>query len=137
VSAKKEEVVTEEEAKPEEVNAFTAEELHAAWKDFSEQRRKFQGEYQLLAQPYVIADHQVIIQLLSPVQEALLNNVKSDLTTYLRENLRNTNILVSGVVAEEDDKKMMYTSRDKFDFLLAKNPALKEMKERLGLDSDF
>jgi len=31
----------------------------------------------------------------------------------------------------------MYTSRDKFEYLLGKNPALREMKDRLGLDPDF
>jgi DNA polymerase-3 subunit gamma/tau len=31
----------------------------------------------------------------------------------------------------------MYTSRDKFEYLLEKNPALREMKDRLGLDPDF
>jgi hypothetical protein len=31
----------------------------------------------------------------------------------------------------------MYTARDKFDFLLEKNPVLREMKDRLGLDAEF
>jgi DNA polymerase-3 subunit gamma/tau len=67
----------------------------------------------------------------------MLNNIKSDLTNYLREHLKNSTILVEGSVMEADDKQMMYTSRDKFDFLLGKNPLLQEMKERLGLDTDF
>lgn len=75
--------------------------------------------------------------MLSPIQETLLNNIKSELTTYLRETLKNNLILVEGKLTETDDKKIMYTSRDKFEFLLAKNPVLKEMKARLELDPDF
>lgn len=91
----------------------------------------------MLAQPYQFRDNRVIITLLNPVQETMLNNIKSELTTFLRENLRNTTILVTGELNETDDKKMMYTSRDKFEFLLEKNPILRELKERLGLDTDF
>jgi DNA polymerase-3 subunit gamma/tau len=32
---------------------------------------------------------------------------------------------------------MLYTSREKFDYLVEKNPVLKELKEKLGLDTDF
>lgn len=119
------------------MNVYSPEQLQRAWNEFAEQRKKFQAEYQLLAQPYVLKDNRVMLTLLSPVQETMLNNIKSELTTYLREQLKNTSILVIGELTETDDKKMMYTSRDKFEFLVEKNPALKEMKERLGLDTDF
>jgi hypothetical protein len=36
-----------------------------------------------------------------------------------------------------DEKKVIYTNRDKFDHLAEKNPKLKELKERLGLDTEF
>jgi hypothetical protein len=124
-------------AASEEKNTFTLEQLNHAWQEFAEQRRKFQAEYQLLAQPYELKDNKVMVHLLSPVQETMLNNVKAELTTFLREKLKNSSILVAGELKESEDKKMMYTSRDKFEYLLEKNPALKEMKERLGLDPDF
>jgi DNA polymerase-3 subunit gamma/tau len=38
---------------------------------------------------------------------------------------------------EMDVKKMAYTNKEKFDLLAEKNPMLKELKERLGLDTDF
>jgi hypothetical protein len=137
VEPKKESAVIAEEAKKVETNSFTPEQLHSLWTEFAEQRKKFQAEYQLLAQPYELRDNRVIITLLSPVQETMLNNIKSELTTFLRDNLKNTTILVAGELNETEDKKMMYTSRDKFDFLVEKNPVLKELKERLGLDTDF
>ena len=137
VDKKKPESAATAEKKEEVINSFTEEQLRLAWEEFAEQRKKFQAEYQLLAQPYILLDNRVIIHLLSPVQETMLNNIKSELTTHLRERLTNSTILVVGELTETDDKKMMYTSRDKFEFLLEKNPVLKELKERLGLDTDF
>jgi hypothetical protein len=32
---------------------------------------------------------------------------------------------------------MLYTPRDKFEYLLEKNPILKKLRDRLGLDPDF
>jgi len=116
---------------------FTREQLHLVWLDFAEQRKKFQAEYHLLIQPFEIKENNIIIQLLSTVQESMLNNFKSDLITHLRENLKNNSILVVGELREQEEKQMLYTPRDKFEYLLEKNPVLKKLRDRLGLDPDF
>lgn len=120
-----------------EANEFTPEQLRLFWNDFAEQRKKLQAEYQLLIQPFEIRENLVVVQLLSTVQETLLNNFKNDLTIYLRENLKNSSINIIGELREADEKQMLYTPRDKFEYLLGKNPVLKELKDRLGLDADF
>jgi translation elongation factor EF-Ts len=137
VEKKKPVEVASAEKKEEITNSFTEQQLRSVWEEFAEQRKKFQAEFQLLAQPYILQDNRVILHLLSPVQDTMLNNIKNELTTHLRERLKNSAILVVGELTETDDKKMMYTSRDKFEFLLERNPVLKELKERLGLDTDF
>ncbi len=91
----------------------------------------------MLSQPYRLENNVVIVQLLSPVHETMLNNIKSDLTAFLREKLRNSSIQVAGEVQTDSDIKVIYTNREKFDFLVEKNPLLKELKDRLGLDTDF
>jgi DNA polymerase-3 subunit gamma/tau len=116
---------------------FTPEQLRLVWLDFAEQRKKFQAEYQLLIQPFEIRESNIIIQLLSTVQETMLNNFKGDLITHLRDNLRNNSILVVGELREQEEKQMLYTPRDKFEYLLEKNPMLKKLRDRLGLDPDF
>jgi DNA polymerase-3 subunit gamma/tau len=121
-----------------EVNeAFTPEQLRLIWKDFADQRKKLQAEYQLMIQPFEIRESLVVVHLLSTVQETLLNNFKNDLTIYLRENLKNYTITIVGELRETEEKQMLYTPRDKFEYLLGKNPVLKELKDRLGLDADF
>ncbi len=125
------------EAKTDINEPFTAEQLHLVWTDFADQRKKFQAEFQLLSQPYEIRENQIIIHLLSTVQETLLSNFKSDLIGHLRTSLNNNSILVLGELKESEEKQMLYTPRDKFEYLLEKNPLLREMRDRLGLDPDF
>jgi DNA polymerase-3 subunit gamma/tau len=91
----------------------------------------------MLSQPYILRDKQIIVTLLSPVHDTMLNNIKSELTAFLRERLKNNFIQVSGELTSTDDKKVIYTNREKFDYLADKNPILKELKDRLGLDTDF
>jgi DNA polymerase-3 subunit gamma/tau len=67
----------------------------------------------------------------------MLNNIRIELITYLREKLQNNSIQVVGELASSDDKKIIYTNREKFDYLVEKNPMLKELKDRLNLDTDF
>jgi hypothetical protein len=106
--------------------------------EFAETRRKYQAEFQMLSQPYTIHNgKQIVVTLLSPVHETMLDNIKIELGAFLRERLRNTTIQISGQLTTSDDKKVIYTNRDKFDFLAEKNPILKELKDRLGLDTDF
>lgn len=116
---------------------FSEEQLRSAWNAFAEQRKKFQAEYQLLSQPYQLEDRLIVVDLLSPVHETMLDNIKSELTAFLREQLRNNTIQVTGRLQSGEEKKIIYTNREKFDFLAEKNPILKELKDRLGLDTDF
>lgn len=116
---------------------FTEEQLRGAWDAFAEQRRKFQAEYQMLTQPYILEGSTIVVQLLSPVQETMLNNIKVELSSFLREKLRNSTIQVTGRIQVTEDKRVIYTDREKFDFLAEKNPVLRELKDRLGLDTDY
>jgi DNA polymerase-3 subunit gamma/tau len=125
------------EARPQLNEPFTPEQLHLVWNDFAVQRKKFQAEYHMLIQPVEIRGNEIVIQLLSSVQETMLNNFKNDLITYLREQLRNSSIMVVGELKEAEEKQMLYTPRDKFEFLMEKNPILKTLRDRLGLDPDY
>ncbi len=73
----------------------------------------------------------------NPVQEMMLTNLRSDLTTFLRDRLRNQSINITGELRVADERKVIYTNREKFDYLVARNPMLRELKDRLGLDTDF
>jgi hypothetical protein len=118
---------------------FTPEQLQKVWNDFVETRRKYQAEYQMLSQPFELRNGtQIIVSLHSPVHETMLNGIRLELGTLLREKLRNTSIQLMGeFVKEGEQKKAIYTNTDKFEYLMEKNPALRELKERFGLDPEF
>jgi len=117
---------------------FSPEQLQATWNIFAEQRKSFPAEYQLLSQSYVLQDKKIIVQLLHPVQETMLNNMKSEIIAFLRERLKNNSItLYCEVAAVDETKKMIYTTREKLEFLMEKNPLLKELKDRFDLDPDL
>jgi DNA polymerase-3 subunit gamma/tau len=116
---------------------FTESQLREAWEAFADQRRKFQAEFQMLSQPYQLQDNMIIVELLSPVHETMLNNIKGEITAFIRERLKNNSIQVTGHLQTGEEKKIIYTNREKFDYLVEKNPMLRELKDRLGLDTDF
>jgi DNA polymerase-3 subunit gamma/tau len=116
---------------------YTEQQLRQAWDEFASTRKHLQAESQMLSQAYEVKDHQIVVTLLSPVHETMLNNIKMELAAFLRDKVKNTSIQVTGLLTASDDKKVIYTNRDKFDYLAEKNPILKELKDRLGLDTDF
>jgi len=79
----------------------------------------------------------ITITLTNPVEESLLDNFRNDLVQFLREKLKNNEITVVTRMEENGNKKMIYTSKEKFEHLAEKNPYLNELKDRLGLDWDF
>jgi DNA polymerase-3 subunit gamma/tau len=116
---------------------FTKEQLETLWNTFAEQRKQFQLDYQLLSQPFNLKDNQIIILLTNPIQETALNGIRNELTAFLREGLQNNSISISSELKTEENKKVIYTNREKFEYLAEKNPMLLELRERLGLDMDF
>lgn len=122
---------------PDEV--FTPEQLQQVWNEFAEQRRKFQAEYQMLKEPYELRNgNQIIVTIHNPVQEDMLNGIRLDLCALLKERLRNNSIQLTGESAKESDQKKMFLGpKDRFEYMMKKNPALRELKERFGLDAEF
>ncbi|MCW5911076.1 MAG: hypothetical protein KIT62_08375 [Cyclobacteriaceae bacterium] len=57
--------------------------------------------------------------------------------TYLRDNLDNSLIQLDYKFADIETKRVAYTNKEKFDALAEKNPLLKKLQEKLGLDPDF
>lgn len=91
----------------------------------------------MLKREFSFQDPLVTIPLSNPIEEPLLQHIRVELTSYLRDKLGNSTISVVGVLQEIGTKKVMYTNKEKFDHLAEKNPMLRELKERLGLDTDY
>ena len=111
-------------------------EVKEAWQAYAELRKGQVAEYGLLQREYKINENTISLQLTNPVEETLLASIKTDLLTFLKENLQ-CEILLEGVLLKTESKKMIYTNKEKFDHLAEKYPTLLELKDRLGLDTDY
>ncbi|GHM99520.1 hypothetical protein WSM22_10100 [Cytophagales bacterium WSM2-2] len=122
---------------PVDVKPLTEEQLRSAWSDFAMQRKNQVAEFHLLSRTVDVQGSTVTVALANTVEEPLLQSILPELLTYLRGKLSNSSIKVESVFKKEDSKKIAYTNKEKFDLLAEKNPMIKELKERLGLDPDF
>ncbi|HLZ15767.1 MAG TPA: hypothetical protein VKQ08_01955 [Cyclobacteriaceae bacterium] len=116
---------------------LTDEQLRGAWSDYAQLRKNQVAEFHLLSRTVDVQGSTVTVALANSVEEPLLQTILPDLLTYLRNRLSNPGIKVESVMKESEAKKIAYTNKEKFDLLAEKNPMLKELKERLGLDPDF
>ncbi|MGK7393702.1 MAG: hypothetical protein ACNS62_03980 [Candidatus Cyclobacteriaceae bacterium M3_2C_046] len=92
----------------------------------------------MLHQPYSLEDgYQIVLDLGSALQQDILERFRSDLVNYLRKQLQNDQLNLISRLVQEEVKGKIYTSQDKYQYLVRKNPQLQELRKRLGLDIDF
>lgn len=113
------------------------EEVKKVWKEFAEQRKNQIAHYSMLSRDFELRGNQIMLQLTNPVEEPLLQSIKSDLLAYLRDNLKHSLLQLDYTIAQFESKRVAYTNKEKFDALAEKNPILKKLQEKFGLDPDF
>ena len=118
------------------MRALTFDEVQSAWRKFAESRKTQVAEYNLLSHEYELSGNVIKIHLTNPVEEPLLAGLKADLVAFLKNQL-NAPVVVEGELIEHTSKRIIYTNKEKFDHLAEKYPYLLELKERLGLDTDY
>jgi hypothetical protein len=121
-------------------DAVTVEELKAGWNTFTEKIKKEgrDSDYNTLNQQLEFnEDLSIKLTLANSVQIHIIEGFQLELLTFLRTNLNNGKIQLNIEVEKIEDKKMIYTNKEKFDYLAEKHPNLKELKQRLNLDTDF
>ena len=111
--------------------------IGSAWDTFRESRKDQVAIHMLLQRELEIEDTTIRIRLSNPVEEQLLDEIRTDLLTHLRENLRNPGISLLATMEMTEATKTAYTGREKLDKLAARYPLILDLKERLGLDPDF
>ncbi|RAU82637.1 DNA polymerase III subunit gamma/tau [Pontibacter arcticus] len=95
-------------------------------------------EYTLLNRNYHISDdNELTLHLENHVMLAQFTTLRPILLSELRKELGNKSIKLKAEVIELQDENKLYTSQDKFNYLADKFPVLVDLKQRLGLDTDF
>jgi DNA polymerase III subunit gamma/tau len=77
------------------------------------------------------------LQLDNQIQLDTLTQLKQDLAVYLRQKLHNSTIQILAEIVTSTSERRPYTAQEKFEFLANKNPALLELREKLGLELVF
>ena len=118
----------------------TIEQLEKAWNDYVA-NLKAQGknlEYNALNQKVSFSDD-LCIRLTVPnsFQSLTVEGIRQDLLGHLRNKLKNKNISLLTEIEKHENKKMIYTNKEKFEHLAGKYPILKKLRSRFDLDADF
>jgi hypothetical protein len=111
--------------------------LIQVWNEFAEQKKNQVAEYHLLKQPFSFQNNLITLTLTNPVEEQMLQSIKADLLTFLRDKLSNGLIQLESELLQQETRKIAYTNKEKFEALVEKNPLLKTLQEKFGLDPEF
>ncbi|MEL7145725.1 MAG: hypothetical protein AAFO69_05120 [Bacteroidota bacterium] len=92
----------------------------------------------VLKKPWKLLDnYEVELYLNSHVEIPRFEKVEQSLVQYVRRELNNGLFKVKPVIKEAELQDQLYTDRDKYEFMVKKNPHLKDLKDELGLDFEF
>lgn len=120
-------------------NTFTQEDLIKHWHAYTD---SIKGDKPRMANslkhhlPTLGDALQIHLELSNSAQsEEFSRDIKPDLIAYLENALQNNQFKLLPVISENEEKKTtLYTSEEKFDHMLKKNPDLGKLKERFNLD---
>jgi DNA polymerase-3 subunit gamma/tau len=120
---------------------FSSDSMLKYWNDYAEKIKK-EGKINIFTiitanTPVLLDDFIIELLIENKIQEDLLSSEKVDLLNYLRVEMKNFSIDLQTRYMEQTQKKRLYTSSDKYQHMLEKNPNLEEFKRRFNLDLDY
>ena len=137
---KNDQMLKEVKAKASKNEAFTEVELQDAWKHFIELRKKkmvSEMEQLILSRQMIKKGMNALIMLYSSLEIAILDRIEVELVNFLREALSNDQLVVQKEIREDPKKDKIFTSKDKYDFMVKEQPLLQKLKDKLGLDFEY
>lgn len=117
-------------------NSFTPLELINEWKIYAESltEEHHLKNTMLNCLPDLLNRDTFEVVVNNPVQEQRLLDSALNILTSLREKLRNTNIQMKVRVTIENEKKLGFTSLEKYNLMVEQNDTLKKLKDEFGLE---
>lgn len=121
-----------------DVEPFSFESFLIHWNSYAEKAKK-NGRiniYTLLTSqpPELKNEIEIHISLDSKYQDDILKEETIDLLNYLRAELKNFNIVLKSNISPKKRTKKYYTSIEKYQYMVEKNPKLEEMRVKFNLD---
>jgi DNA polymerase-3 subunit gamma/tau len=135
-----------EEGKPEYLSGeiiteFDSESMLKYWNEYAKDMKK-DGKINIFtimtANPPALLENYIIeMPIENKIQENLLVDEKVELLNFLRTKLENFGIEIITKQIESTSKKRLYTSTEKYNHMIEKNPKLEEFRRRFNLDIDY
>ena len=130
----------EKEKEKQEVlsNTFDNDNLNSAWKEYSSNLEK-NGNNSLsslmeMNEPYINDDNNINFKVPSKSNKKELDFEKEKIIKYLKDKLKNGNIILEIIIDKETNKEYYATPQEKFEKLSEINPLLNQFKKDLKLD---
>jgi DNA polymerase-3 subunit gamma/tau len=117
-------------------DSFTYEDAHQALFTFADER-DIETLKVMLKRKFVLEGTTFMLQLDNQIQMDTLVQLKQELATFLRQRLRNALIQIVSEIVESSTERRPYTAQEKFEYLVKKNPALLELRDKMGLELVF
>lgn len=119
---------------------FTTADFLKCWSEYAA-RLKMEGKHNALSiftgdAPVMLRPYEFEIAVGTKVQEKDFRNERPNILNFLRTSLKNFSIELNARIDEKVVVKRPYTNQDKYQFMVAKNPQLAELKKRFNLDFD-
>ena len=115
--------------------------LQRVWQELAEERRAQDrmSEFWVLNRSVTAnAEHNIELSVDNPIQVDQFNEMRVEFLAELRRRTGHPRLTVQPVVTTAaPTAKKLYTATDKFEYLAERFPALREAKQRLGLEADF
>ncbi len=90
-----------------------------------------------MQQKFTLENTTITIQYHNAVLTDTFDKIKVELQAFLRQELQNDYIKLATEQLEASNEKMIYTNKEKFDYLAEKYPVVKLLQQKLSLDPDY
>lgn len=119
-------------------NVFSQEDLLRCWDEYAGtiDKKVYLKNTMINCKPVLQDNFYFEVAVHNPGQQDELSNNCIELLSYLRTQLKNTRIQMRVRIIESNEKRLAYTSTEKFEHLLKINPVLGKLKDEFNLTLD-
>ena len=114
---------------------FTFEDLQIKWKEYVDRLADRPNLQSTLSDvPEIEENNRLVLKIANSVQDSLINQIKPELVSFLRRELKNSKIQLLTRIEETSKEKLIYSDSEKYAEMIKKNPELDLLKQKFNLD---
>ncbi len=114
---------------------FTSEDLQIKWKEYVDRLADRPNLQSTLSDvPEIEENNRLVLKIANSVQDSLIDQIKPELVSFLRRELKNSKIQLLTRIEETSKEKLIYSDSEKYAEMIKKNPELDLLKQKFNLD---